>query len=116
MREALDDTAEGLAFFLAKNGCCGEGDGKDHKADAEDYGYSNALSKAQQALSITSGAAMLRVVDAARALKTNFDLFEAKHYGVTAGKAEYEADMIVYDKAIESLFAALGEMDGEPHA
>jgi len=48
--DALEETVEGLAVFLSIN-CCGEGDGKDRKADGEDYGYSSTLRKIKPMLS-----------------------------------------------------------------
>ncbi len=43
--EALEETSEALEFALGRLGCCGNGDGKDHKADAEDYGGMALLDK-----------------------------------------------------------------------
>ena len=43
--EALEETSEALEFALGRLGCCGNGDGKDHKADADDYGGMALLGK-----------------------------------------------------------------------
>ena len=43
--EALEETSEALEFALGRLGCCGNGDGKDHKADADDYGGMALLDK-----------------------------------------------------------------------
>lgn len=51
MREALVDCAEALAVARDKLGMCGEGDGKDRKADAEDtIGSLSALQGARAAI------------------------------------------------------------------
>jgi len=55
LREALQDCAENLAFALAKLGVCGEGDGKDHRADAEVPGGLDTLKRARAALKESAG-------------------------------------------------------------
>jgi len=55
LREALQDCAENLAFALAKLGVCGEGDGKDHRADAEFPGGLDTLERARAALAESAG-------------------------------------------------------------
>lgn len=36
--DALEETSEALEIALGRLGCCGNGDGRDHKADVDDYG------------------------------------------------------------------------------
>jgi hypothetical protein len=50
LREALEDVAEHLAISLDRLGCCGEGDGKDRKADNDSWGGVSALNRAKEAL------------------------------------------------------------------
>jgi hypothetical protein len=38
LMKALEETSEALEFALVRLGCCGNGDGKDRKADVDDYG------------------------------------------------------------------------------
>ena len=56
MYEALEATAEALAVSLGRLGVCGEGDAKDHRADAESFGGSRALGLARTALAKADGA------------------------------------------------------------
>jgi hypothetical protein len=50
MVELIETFCENLALQLDKKGCCGEGDGKDRKADADDNGGREILHKAKQFL------------------------------------------------------------------
>ena len=50
LREALEDVAEHLAISLDRLGCCGEGDGKDRKADNDSWGGVSALNRAKEAI------------------------------------------------------------------
>jgi hypothetical protein len=54
--EALEACAEALDVCRGALGMCGDGDGKDHKADAEDmWGTGNALNAAKAALAAAYG-------------------------------------------------------------
>ena len=48
--EALEDVGEHLEIYLGRLGVCGQGDGKDHKADEDSWGGSTALSGAREAI------------------------------------------------------------------
>lgn len=48
MLEMLEELAENLSLQLGRLGCCGEGDGKDHKADNDSYGGNEILQKTKQ--------------------------------------------------------------------
>lgn len=48
MLEMLEEVCENLSIQLGRLGCCGEGDGKDHRADEDDYGGNEMLQRAKQ--------------------------------------------------------------------
>lgn len=50
LREALEDVAEHLEVSLDRLGVCGNGDGKDRKADEDSWGGSASLIRAKEAL------------------------------------------------------------------
>ena len=54
VREALETLCEALELALARLGVCGQGDGADHKADADSIGGTNALTMGRAALSTLS--------------------------------------------------------------
>ena len=53
--EALEDAQELLEVARAMLGCCGEGDGKDHRADAEFPGSISGLARIRAALRLAKG-------------------------------------------------------------
>lgn len=54
VREALETLCEALELALARLGVCGQGDGADHKADADSIGGTNALTMGRAALAALS--------------------------------------------------------------
>lgn len=44
----VQELSENLAIQLVRLGCCGDGDGKDHRADADSYGGSSLLLEASK--------------------------------------------------------------------
>lgn len=48
--DALETTAEALEMALGMFGVCGQGDAKDHRADADSFGGTGALAMARNAL------------------------------------------------------------------
>lgn len=46
--EIIEELCENLSLQLNMRGCCGEGDGKDRKADADDYGGVGLLHRTKQ--------------------------------------------------------------------
>lgn len=54
VRKALETLCEALELALARLGVCGQGDGADHKADADSIGGTNALTMGRAALSTLS--------------------------------------------------------------
>jgi len=53
--EALEEVSEQLELSLQRLGCCGNGDGKDRKADVDDFGGYESLATARQAIAKARG-------------------------------------------------------------
>jgi len=50
MLELIQDLSENLALQLGRLGCCGEGDGKDRRADNDSFGGSDILNRVNEFL------------------------------------------------------------------
>lgn len=74
VREALETLCEALELALARLGVCGQGDGADHKADADSIGGTNALTMGRSALSALSA---LSAIDPGAIRRKFVALFES---------------------------------------